>query len=132
MKFSLVLLLFTASIPGMYGVEKPFATGKIVGIEPKVHTKVLYYLVNTPVTQDDPYYEVSIQLGNSVYVAEYEPRHAADGLPDEWKADATVQARAEKRHLFVKRPNGLEMDLIIVKKTASPVEKSPPAEPAKH
>lgn len=133
MKLSLVLLLFVSTIPALHGVEKPFSTGRIISIEPKMHTKVLYYLVNTPVTQDDPYYEVSIQLKDMVYVAEYEPRHAADGLPDDFKADAAVQARVEKRHLYVKRPSGLEMDLIIVGKTAaSPAEKTPPADPAKH
>ncbi len=32
---------------------------KIITVEKKFHERVLYYLVNTPVTQDDPYYELS-------------------------------------------------------------------------
>ncbi len=57
-------------------------------VEKKSHERVLYYLVNTPVTQDDPYYEISLQQGTWLYLAEYTPRHAADSLPDEWKPGA--------------------------------------------
>jgi hypothetical protein len=98
---------------------KPYESGKIVSIEEKTRSRVLYYVVNTPVTQDDPYYEVTLQIKNMVYLTEYTPRHTSDTLPDDWHADTAVQARVEKRHLYLKRPSGDEFDLVIVKKRES-------------
>jgi hypothetical protein len=102
-------------------------------VQQKVNTRVLYYQVNTPVTQDDPYYEVSVQLGDTTYVGQFTPRHASDTLPEDLVVAADVEARIEKRHMFLKRPSGLEMDLPIVKKFPSkPATESKPAIPATH
>jgi hypothetical protein len=130
MKSWYVLVLALTAIPLTMAVRKPYQDGKIVSIEEKAHTHVLYYLVNTPVTQDDPYYDVTVKLPGGTYVGEYNPRHSDDTLPDDWSIDMQVQARIEKRHLFVKRPNGIEVDLIVVKHTAAgpsriPAEASP-------
>ena len=62
--------------------ERQYVPGQIVTVEKKFHERVLYYLVNTPVTQDDPYYELSLRSGDLVFLTEYTPRHAADELPD--------------------------------------------------
>ena len=78
------LLATLLSSSGLYAAEKQYEPGRIVTVEKKFHERVLYYLVNTPVTQDDPYYELSLQLGNTVFLTEYTPRHAADELPDGW------------------------------------------------
>ena len=89
-----VLLMLLLSLPALQAAEKQYGPGRIVSLEKKAHERVLYYLVNTPVTQDDPYYEISLQQGTWLYLAEYTPRHAADSLPDEWKpgADSSDQA----------------------------------------
>ena len=71
-----VLLAVSGSLPSLQAAEKQYGPGRIVGIEKKARERVLYYLVNTPVTQDDPYYELSLQQSNWVYLAEYTPRHA--------------------------------------------------------
>lgn len=113
-------------------VEKPYQTVEIVKVEGKAHTRVLYYLVNTPVAQDDPYFEVSIRFRDGIYVGQYTPRHAADALSEEWKAGAEVQARLEKHNLYVKGPGGADWRLVIVRHMAAPVETdSPGPAPAK-
>jgi hypothetical protein len=68
---SVTLLVFLFSFSHLFAAEKQFLTGRIITVEKKFHERVLYYLVNTPVTQDDPYYEVSLQLGDSVFLTEY-------------------------------------------------------------
>lgn len=114
-----ILLLALGLAVVAQAVEKPYQTGKIVDVQRKVETLVLYYVVNTPVTQDDPYYEVSVELGSSVYRGVYKPRHEGETLPDEWKTGAEVQAKVDGRHLYLKRPNGLEMEFAIAKRTAA-------------
>ena len=116
---TIALLSLALLVTPLFAVEKQYHQGTIIGIEPKVNTKILYYLVNTPVTQDDPYFEISVRMMNTIYVCQYAPKHAADGLPDDWKIDSEVEGRLEKRHLFVKRPNGAEVDLTIVKRLAA-------------
>ena len=96
--------------------KKLYIPAKILDIQEKARTRVLYYLVNTPVTQDDPYFEVSVQLKDTVYLAEYTPIHRKDTLPDDWKVDTVVQARVEKHYLFLQRPSGGEIQLVIIKR----------------
>ena len=117
-----MVLLAVALAAGAQAVERPYQSGKIVDVQRKIETRVLYYLVNTPVTQDDPYYEVSVQLGNTVYRGVYKPRHENETLPEEWKAKAEVQVKVEGRHLYVKRPNGTEVEFAIAKRTAAPAQ----------
>ena len=89
---SAALLAILLSACPLYAAEKQDLTaGRIITVEKKFHERVLYYLVNTPMTQDDPYYEVALQMGNMVLLTEYTPRHAADDLPDGWKDDSQVR-----------------------------------------
>ena len=69
MKFCFVLLLAVASLPSLSAAEKPlYQTGKIVDIQQKTKTRILYYQVDTPVTKEDPYYELSVQVKDTIYV----------------------------------------------------------------
>jgi hypothetical protein len=124
---SVALLAVLFSFSNLHAAEKQFETGRIVIGGKKFHTRVLYYLVNTPVTQDDPYYEVSLQLGNTVLLTEYMPRHAADDLPDGWKENAEVQMRiTDKHHVSVKQADGIELQLLIVKRMPGTVQSAAP------
>lgn len=121
-------LVVIVSVPRLQAAEKQYGPGRIVSVEKKARERVLYYLVNTPVTQDDPYYEVSLQQGNWLYLAEYTPRHAADNLPDDWKAGAEVQLKiADKHHAWIKGSGGPELQVIVVKRLSAnedtPVQK---------
>jgi hypothetical protein len=109
-------LVAVALVAVVQAVEKPYQMGKFVDVERKVNTRILYYLVNTPVTQDDPYYEVTVQLGETVYRGVYTPLHRGEVLPEEWKAGEEVQAKVDGRHLYLKKLNGTEFDFAIAKR----------------
>ena len=111
-----LILLFSA-ISAVFAVQQPYEDGNVIDIQQKVNTRILYYQVNTPITQDDPYYEVSVQVGPTIYVGQYTPRHTSDTLPEDMTVTAPVQVRIDKRHMFVKRPGGSELDLTITKRT---------------
>ena len=126
MKYLLSLLLGVVAISGLHAAEKLYDTGKIIDIQQKMTTRVLYYQVNTPITKDEPYYEVSVQIKDTIYIGDYTPRHSADTLPDEWNVPgAEVRVRLEKHHMFLTRPTGTELQFVIVKRTAAaPVQKT--------
>jgi hypothetical protein len=107
----------------LFAAETPYQTGKIVDIQQKIQSRVLYYQVDTPVTQDDPYYEISVQVNNVIYTGDYSPRHSADTLPADWKTGADIRIRPEKHYIFLERPEGRELQLTLVKRGSAPVIK---------
>jgi len=124
-------LFVLGSAVAAWAAENQYREATILNVEQKVTTRVLYYIVNTPITKDDPYYEVSVRLKDMAYTARYTPRHKDDELPDEWKAGSTVQARVHGRHLFVKAEGGAEVQLVITKKKALPAGEGLQPVPAK-
>jgi len=115
-RFARTLVCWFLVLPAAFAVENPFQSGKIVDIEQKVNTKVLYYLVNTPVTKDEPYFDVSVLVGDTTYIGEYTPRHANDTLPEDLKINSAVQIRVEKRRMYLKGPANEEVALVLIKR----------------
>jgi hypothetical protein len=110
------LAVFVSLVP-VYAVTPGYQRGTIVAVEQKAHTRILYYLVNTPITQDDPYFEVSLKLGPTSYLCEYTPTRQRETLPDDWKPATEIEAKVKGRHISVRRPGGDEVDLIWIKKS---------------
>lgn len=121
MKSCLVLFLLAAvAIPALRAAERTYQTGKIIDIQQKKTTRVLYYQVDTPITKDEPYYEVSVRVKDTIYVGDYSPRHSAHTLPDEWNVPrAEVRVRLEKHFMFLTRPAGTELQFVITKRLAA-------------
>ncbi len=115
----MVSLAFGLLLPLIWAVEGPFETGKILDIEQKTHSRVLYYLVNMPITEDDPYYEVTVRVKDKVYVGQYSPVHAKQTLPADWQIDSAIQARLEKHYVFLKQAGEPEVQLVIVKQMSA-------------
>ena len=124
MKFCVVLLLALTSLPSLSAAEKPlYEAGKIVGIQQKTKTRILYYQVDTPVTKEDPYYELSVQAKDTIYVGDYSPRHAGDALPEEWNVpQAEVRLRLDRHYMYLMRPAGTELQFVIMKRMAAPAQ----------
>ncbi len=113
-----VLLACVVMLQSLYAVQRPYQAGTIVDVQQKSRTRILYYLANTPVTKDDPYFEISVQLKDAIYVGEYAPLHSADTLPAVWRPGASVEVRLDKKRLYLKRPDGGELEFAIVKRMA--------------
>jgi len=79
-----------------WAAENRSLTGTIVDVQQKAYTKVLYYLVNTPVTRDEPYFEVSVRIRDRIYSGEYRPRHAAETLTRDLEAQRRGSASTGK------------------------------------
>ena len=112
------IFVLSLTVPCLYGVDKPYSTGKLIDVQQKTRDKVDMYLVNTPVTTAVPYFQISVEFGNTDYVAEYAPRHSDEELPEGWKPGENVQGRVEKHFLYLKRPDGTEMKFVIDKRSA--------------
>ena len=113
-----VLVAFAAllAVSAAYAAEHKYSTAKIVDVQSKTRDKVNMYLVNTPVTTEVPYFEITVRLNQTDYIAEFTPRHEDEQLPAEWIAGADVSARVEKHYLFLKRSDGTELRWTITKR----------------
>ena len=124
---ALVLLVAAAS-----GVEKKgVQPGVVLTVEHKTRSRVQYYIVNTPVTTEDPYLEMELDSGGFVYTLEYEPHSAQEVLPDGCMPGEAVKARVEGKHtLFVQcLDSPTEIRWSIQKKTHSAPDSEAPKKP---
>jgi hypothetical protein len=128
-----VLLGILLSIFTLQAAEKQFEPGRILTVEKKAHERILYYLVNTPVTKDDPYYELTLQSGDTIYWTEFTPRHAADDLPDGWQEEAELLIKVvDKHHVLVKQQGGTAIQLLLLKTTPGTAQSTAPKPPSKN
>jgi hypothetical protein len=114
-------------------VEKQYQNGVILKNDQKKNTRVLYWVVDTPITEDDVYYDLTVATKDKVYIARYTPRHHDDSLPDQWITGSTAKVRVDGGHLCIEDNDGAETKLVIIKRRSpTPTEQiSMPAQPAK-
>jgi len=110
------LVLFLVPGAGSFAVESNNFPLTIVRAEVKTRDRVVYWVANTPIYHEDPYFEVAVRAAGTVVVGEREPRNAHETLPEDWKARAVVQGRVDKHHLFLRRPNGTEVRFLITRR----------------
>jgi len=119
----LIALLLLGLGAGMYAVESGELTMTIVRAEQKTRDRVVAWVNDTPIYQEDPYFEVVVRAGDKLLEAEYEPSSQWETLPVFWKPGVEVQGRVRGHSLFLKRPNGAEIRFVILKRTAVSAEK---------
>jgi hypothetical protein len=121
MRQRLLVALFFVSLSGSLGaVESGELPMTIVRAEQKLRDRVVAWVNDTPIYQQDPYFEVAIRAGDKILEAEYEPISQWETLPVFWKPGLKVQGRVHGHSLFLKRPNGAEIRFVILKRTAVP------------
>jgi hypothetical protein len=118
----LTLLLLLGPQAGSLAVESGSLTLTIVRAEQKTRDRVLLYRADTPIYQEDPYFEVAVRAGGWVVVGERDPEHKWETLPIDWKPGATVEGRIEKHGLYLRRPNGTYVRFIITNRRKAPAE----------
>ena len=69
----LLTLLLLGLSASSFAVESGLLTLTIVRAEQKTRDRVLLYLVDTPIYQEDPVFEVAVRAGGLVVVGERDP-----------------------------------------------------------
>ena len=119
----LITLLLLSLGARFYAVENGELTMTIVRAEEKKRDRVVAWVNDTPIYQQDPYFEVAVRAGDQVLEGEYEPQSQWETLPIFWKPGVQVQGRVRGHSLFLKRPNGTEIRFVILKRTAASAQK---------
>ena len=119
----LVALILLNLGAGLFAVQNGEMTMTIVRAEEKKRDRVVAWVNDTPIYQQDPYFEVAVRAGDQVLEGEYEPQSQWETLPVFWKPGVQVQGRVRGHSLFLKRPNGTEIRFVILKRTAASAQK---------
>ena len=95
-KIQYLVLFAILLLPALLSAVQPhYSQAKLIGVERKTREKVNMYLVNTPVSTEVPYYQITVRLDQNDYKAEYTPRHPEEQLPETWVEGADVMVRVE-------------------------------------
>jgi hypothetical protein len=94
----------------------------IVRAEQKARDRIVAWVVDTPIYQEELYFEVVVRSGDKLLQAERDPEHVFEMLPEFWKRGTQVSGRIRGHSLYLKRPNGTELRFVIVKRSAVPAE----------
>jgi hypothetical protein len=121
-RFLLALGLLLVSGTASVAVESGVVPLTIVRAEIRTRDRVVYWLVDTPIYHQDPYFEVAVRSSGAVIVGEHDPESAHELMPEYWKPGTLVQGRVDRHHLFLKRLNGTEVRFMITRRTKAPPE----------
>ena len=89
--------------------------GRIEQVRKDVSSKVLYYLVNTPVTEDTTTYTISVHVQNRLVTASYDLDKVQSEPPVEWTENAPVWIQVSDKTLYLKSATSGEYKLTISK-----------------
>lgn len=117
-RVGLVALLLLALCIGSNAVESGELPMTIVRAEQVARDRVVAWVNDTPIYQRDPWFEVAVRAGDKILEGEYQPSSPWETLPVFWKPGVEVQGRVHGHSLFLKRPNGVEIRFVILKRTA--------------
>ena len=92
-RFLLALVLLMGSGTASVAVESGAVGLTIVRAEIKTRDRVVCWLVNTPIYQEDPYFEVVVRSAGTIIVGEHEPERGHELMPEYWKPGTLVQGR---------------------------------------
>ena len=129
---SLILAISTIFAGGAGAAEKVKTSqpGVMLSVEKKTRSRTQYYIVNTPIGIEEPYFEAEIDSAGFVYTVEYEPKTAQEEISDGCLAGQAVKVRVDRRLLLVQcLDSTTEMRWQIQKKKHSAPDSEAPKKP---
>lgn len=93
--------------------------GRIVDVRKDVNTKTLYWMVNTPVTEDATTYTISVHVKNRILTGKYQLDHPQGPPPETWVQDFVVKTQVDGDNLYLRPPAGNDFKLKIVKRKSA-------------
>lgn len=121
LRLSAFLLVCTAAFSSW---AADWQVGRIQDVRKDVSSKVLYYVVNTPVSEDVITYNITVHLNNRLVSAFYEQDKVQEAPPPEWTESAPVWVRIEDRTIWLRSATSSEIKLTISK--SKPAAAMPP------
>ena len=115
------MLLISILLPALGASNGAWQAGRIVEVQKNVKTKTLTWLVNTPITQDETTYLVSVHVQDKIFTGMYELGKVQGPPPETWVKDRAVRVQIDGDTMYLQGPNGSEFKLNILKKKSAAI-----------
>jgi hypothetical protein len=109
-----IWFLVLACIP-LFAANTPWQYGRIADVNKSVTTKTKAWVVNTPITEDEITYTISVQVLDKTLVGTYDLTPEESPPPEEWTTNYPVKVQVVGDRLYVRAPTG-ELRLHIVRR----------------
>jgi hypothetical protein len=90
--------------------------GRIVDVQKAVNTKTLYWVVNTPITQDETTFTISVHLKNQILTGSYDLSKQYGPPPEDWTKDHAVKVQVDEDMMYLRGAGGSLYKLHIRKR----------------
>ncbi len=117
--FRLAVLIAFALCRPLWALDDPWHKGRIEDVQKTVDTKTLSWIANTPITQDEVTYTISVHLNDKLLIGSYQPDKVQDPPPEQWTKNRPVKIQVTGDYMFLKLPSGSDLKLRIVKRKAA-------------
>ena len=117
-RFWTVLLVAITSvltcIP-LVAADSPWQYGRISDVSKSVITKTKAWVVNTPITEDEISYTISVHLQDKIIVGSYELTPEESSPPEEWTTNYPVKVQLAGDRIYLRAPTG-DLRLHVVRR----------------
>ncbi len=113
-----ILLLAIVCVP-MVAAQGPWQYGRIVDVHKSVNTKTKAWVVNTPITEDEVSYTISVHVQDKILVGSFDLTPEESPPPEEWTTNYPVKVQVVADRLFLRAPTGDLKLRIVRRKTAT-------------
>lgn len=112
--FVFILLLASVQLPA----ADSWLYGRIADVQKSVNSKTRAWVVNTPITEDEVTYVVSVHVGDRLVIGNYQPTSEESPPPQEWTTNYPVKVLIAGDAMSVRGPTG-EVQLHITRRKPS-------------
>lgn len=90
----------------MMAADAPWQYARIVDVSKSVNTKTKVWVVNTPITEDETTYTISVHLQDKILMGNFELTAEESPPPPEWTANYPVKVQVVADRLYLRAPTG--------------------------
>lgn len=112
------VVLFALTCMPVVAADSPWQYGRIVDVSKSVTTKTKAWVVNTPITEDEISYTISVHVQDKIIVGSYELTPEESGPPQEWTTNYPVKVQLGGDRIYLRAPTGNLRLRIVRRKTA--------------
>jgi len=109
------VVLFALTCLLTVSAETPWQYGRISDVNKSITTKTKAWVVNTPITEDEISYTISVHLQDKIIVGSYELTPEESGPPEEWTTNYPVKVQLVGDRIYLRAPTG-DLRLHVVRR----------------
>ena len=109
-----ILFLVLACLP-LVAADSPWQYGRIADVSKSVTVKTRAWVVNTPITEDEITYTISVHWQDKIIVGTYELTPEESAPPEEWTTNYPVKVQLAGDRIYLRAPTG-ELRLHVVRR----------------